>query len=220
MKLHTCFGKGLLLTQLLFGTGLASSAAVFLSNLDGNDGTSTALFSSDRSKAMGFDIGATPVSLGSVILRLQFGELSNVNFEVSLFDNSGSNNPGISLLTFSNPDFSANVTANFTFDAPAPYQLAANTRYWVVVRDNNNSGTTSSGRWMASSPTVVPVDPDNSTVEATHFGARFSVGTFPPVGASGTLNSYALVAVPEPADYLLAAGLGLVGLAAYRRTGL
>lgn len=192
----------------------AAPAAVIISNLDGNDGTSTSLNTSDRSKAMGFLMGSETLTLDSVVLRLEIADYTITSLEVRLFDNNGSNNPGSELLTFDNPAITANGVANYTFSAPVSYSLQAGEVYWVVARD---LGSSTGSRWLASSPAVTPTDPTPSVINATHFGTKFSVGTYPPTGVSSTLASYAVAAVPEPAETALAVGAGLVGLIAARR---
>ncbi|MGE3313036.1 MAG: choice-of-anchor R domain-containing protein [Limisphaerales bacterium] len=202
-----------LLSGLILSTG-SSSASVILSNLDGNDGTGTLLGGSTRSKAMGFQIGSSAVTLDSVTLRLEIVDFTSVDIDVALFDDTGATQPGSSLMTFSNPTISANGIANFTFDAPSNPTLDAGETYWIVVRDHSTATTT---RWMANSPSVTPTDPTPSTIDALHVGTKFSTLAYPPTGSSAILTSYALTAIPEPAQLVAAGALVLGTFAAGRR---
>jgi hypothetical protein len=183
--------------------------SVILSNLDGNDLTSTALADASRSKAMGFQVGATSQIIDFVTLRLQVTDFASANLDVALFDDNGSGSPGTSLMTFDNPVLSSDGTANFNFDAPVNLELTSGEVYWIVVRNLN----TSSVRWMASNPAVSPTDPTPSTIDATHFGTKFSIPDYPPTGASGILTSYSITAVPEPVRGIVGVAISLSALA-------
>lgn len=163
---------------------------------------------------MGFQIGAGSLTLDSVTLRLQILDFANADLDVTLFDDTGSSAPGSLLMTFSNPSFTANEIANFTFDAPLNLTLDAGETYWLVVRDHDADAAT---RWMASNPAVTPTDPTPGTIDATHVGTKFSTLTYPPTGGSTILTSYALTAVPEPAQVVVAGAFALATFAAGRR---
>lgn len=188
---------------------------VFLSNLDGNDVTSTSLHTSDRSKGMGFTMGSSPLTLNAVTLRLDVPDVASTSMDVALFSDSGAGEPQSRLLTFSNPVLTANGIANYSFAAPSPFALAAHTSYWIVVRD---LGSFTFSRWFGSNPGATPTDPEGFPADAIHLGSTFSsLDIYPPTGNSSLLNSYALVAVPEPEGWAAVAALGLAGFVAGRK---
>lgn len=201
------------LVLCLAATG--ASGETFLSNLDGNDATFTSLNDGTRSKAMGFTIGSSPITLSSVTLRLEIANPALTTMDVALFSDSGSAAPGSRLVTLDNPVITATGIANYSFTAPSPVALTTSSSYWIVARD---LGSATASRWMASSPAVTPTDPFGSPAQATHLGTKFSTGgTYPPSGASSTLASYALISVPEPAETVGLVGLGLGAFAWVRQ---
>lgn len=188
---------------------ISAFGGVILSNLNGNDLNQTALADASRSKAMGFQVGATSQIIDFVTLRLQITDFAAANLDVALFDDNGSGSPGTSLMTFDNPVLSSDGTANFNFDAPFELELTSGEVYWIVARNLN----TSSVRWMASNPAVSPTDPTPSTIDATHFGTKFSAGAYPPTGSSSILTSYSITAVPEPVTGIVGVAISLSALA-------
>jgi hypothetical protein len=190
----------------------SASAAVILSNFDtSDDESSTLMDANNRSKAMGFQMGDASFELDSVILRLETPNPGAANFQLALHGASGSV-PGPHLLTFISPEITTQGIANYTFNAPPGFTLEAGQLYWLVLRDNNTIGSDS--RWISA---FNPTDPDGLG-RATHFGVTFDGDyTYPPTTPSFSVNTYALVAVPEPGRAALAAGLGLFAIAAIRR---
>jgi hypothetical protein len=221
MRRHYCFIATSLATLVAFAWLTASPAhaqVVLISNLPGNDGTSTFMNAPSGgsngggvhdSKAAGFTLPAgTPYFLTSVDLRLNFFTLDSVPV-VAIYDNNASNNPGTLLTTLTTPSFVTGF-GTYSFTPPSPFTLNELTTYWVVV--HNAAPVANSFQWMASLPSVPP------TGIATNAGYRFSNGPPPPTGNSTTLNSYSVLAtpVPEPGSLILV-GVGAAGLLVRRR---
>ena len=176
-----------------FGPGTLLCADVIISNLPGNDGTSTFLNApaggangggAHDSKAAGFTMPAGgPWTLDFVTLRLAFFDTASVPM-VQIYSNSG-NNPGTLMQTLTNPPFTV-TTDQFQFMPSASLTLQGGETYWIVVW--NNASGPNSFRWMASSPSIVP------TGIASNAGYRFNNGPPPPSTNSTTLNSYSVTA--------------------------
>lgn len=202
----------------LFALTSAAQATVIISNPT-VDGSIPTFFGGDddRSKAMGFTMGATSFALDSLSLHLWFISSSPVTPVVRLFDDAGGA-PGLELLAFTNPVLPVgheDFPADYTFLPSLPFTLAAGEPYWIVVHqletDSGNLG------WMSNDPPTTPSGPF-----ADHLGALFSSTSAPAPPDAGDvadqLNIYTLngTAVPEPATlWLLVAGGGT--LVALRR---
>jgi hypothetical protein len=200
-------------------TTSAVQSQILISNLPGNDGTSTFMNAPSGgsngggvhdSKAAGFTLPAgLDYTLDEVQLRLNFFNLDS-DPVVAIYDNNVQNNPGNLLTTLSNPSLAVGA-GTFSFTPISTFTLNDATTYWVVV--SNAATVANSFQWFASSPSMTP------TGIATSAGYRFSNGPPPPVGSSTTLNSYAVLAtvVPEPGSIILI-GLVAVGLTCRRRS--
>jgi hypothetical protein len=167
------------------------AADVIISNLPGNDGTSTFLNAPaggangggvHDSKAAGFTMPAgDPWTLDFVTLRLHFFDTASVPM-VQIYSNVN-NNPGTLIQTLTAPPFTV-TTDQFDFTPATPLTLAGGETYWIVVW--NNASGLNSFRWMANTPSVAP------TGIATNAGYRFNNGPPPPTTNSTTLNSYSV----------------------------
>jgi hypothetical protein len=192
-------------------------AIEIISNMPGNDGTSTFLNAPAGgsngggvfdSKAAGFTMpGGLPYTLDFVTLRLDFFNSDSLPM-VQLY-NSVNNNPGSLLQTLQNPAFTVGL-GNYQFSPTSPLTLTSGETYWIVVW--NNASVANSFRWMANSPSIAP------TGIATNAGFRFSNGAPPPTSNSATFNSYSVNAtpVPEPAT-MTALAVGALVVARRRR---
>jgi hypothetical protein len=203
---------------ILGGSLMASTAGAIeiISNMPGNDGTSTFMNAPlggsngggvHDSKAAGFTIAAgTPYDLDFVTLRINYFDVDSVPM-VQIYDDVAGN-PANLLHTLTAPAPVIGMS-NVQFTS-AGFTLNASTTYWMVVW--NNAAIANSFQWMASSPSVTPVG------LATTAGYRFSNNGPPPTGSSSTFNSYSIDAtpVPEPATFV-ALGLGALLLLGRRR---
>jgi hypothetical protein len=195
----------------LLGASLDATAATIISNLPGNDGTSTFINAAaggsdggsvEDSKAAGFTMPAgTDYELDAVLLRLNFFNLASDPLVELYSDLAGS--PDTLLMTFVNPALAVGL-GTFTFVPSVPFILDPATTYWIVV--SNAAVVANSFQWMANLPSIVP------TGLATTAGYLFSTGPPPPTESSTFFNSYEVqgtaVAVPAPgASVLVSAGL-------------
>lgn len=213
LELVSAARVGVLLAGIVAAT--ASQAVPIISNLPGNDATSTFMNAPlggsngggvHDSKAAGFTMPAGPAyNLDFVTVRINYFTTASVPM-VQLYGNVSGNPSGL-LHTLVAPPVAVGMS-NVVFTPSSTVQLNASTTYWIVVW--NNASVANSFQWMASSPSQAP------TGLATNAGYRFSNGPPPPTGVSGTANSYSVNAtvVPEPATFVVVcAGL----LAVFRR---
>ena len=181
-------------------------------------------------KGIGFTMGLTTYNVTSLTLRL-----NNVNDNpgvdvptVSIYTtrtgtpaNNSSNGQALSLLgTFTNPSFTAGITAaNYTFTPAASITLNAGTRYLIIVRQANFvANTTQEFNWLNGNPTVAPTGVA---------GSAYAV-----YGTTSTPSNWNLVttqynwfqlegtvsAVPEPGTYAALAGVVSLALVVMRRS--
>jgi hypothetical protein len=188
----------------------ASRADVLISNLPGNDLTSTFMNAPaggsngggvHDSKAAGFTMPAgSSYFLDYVDLRINYFTTTSVPM-VQIYSNSGTN-PGTLLTTLNAPPVVVG-TSTVRFTPAGSFVLDPSTTYWAVVW--NNAAVANSFQWMANSPSIAP------TGLATTAGYRFSNGPPPPTGSSATFNSYEIggTLVPEPSTALALGGLAL-----------
>jgi hypothetical protein len=204
------------LCNTVLGLSGAARADVILSNLPGND-RSTTFINGPRggfdgvipfgSKAAGFTMTtSSDFLLDEVQLRLLFVSANSVPV-VALYNTNALGNPGTPLITLTNPPvLPVGAITTFSFLPPAPFTLAAGSTYWIVV--SNAATVPDSFLWEANAPSIRP------TGLATSAGYRFNNGPPPPVSASSTFNSFAVLAtalIPEPSTGLLC-GVGMLGL--------
>jgi len=161
-----------------------AKADVLISNLPGNDGTSTFINGAGGSldsKAAGLTMPAgTDYVLDYVTLRLEIQDAAN-DPVVAIWSDAGGV-PGTSLMTLTNPAFTVGIIADYQFTPPSQLILQVGQTYWIVV--HNQSVGADSFRWMASSPAQDP------TGIATNAGYLFDFTPPPPVTPSSTINTY------------------------------
>ncbi|MEM1059204.1 MAG: PEP-CTERM sorting domain-containing protein [Verrucomicrobiota bacterium] len=212
-----------LLTLLLLSVfPVCSHAAVIMTSFDGTQSTtSNSDLGNNQGKAVAFTMPVgTDYFVDSIDLRLFFADnndLDNSTVSLSLWGNSGSNDPDSQLVDFTNPTFSAGSTATFSFVPSTTFTLEADTSYWLVLTNSatNNAEvswrTTSSASFFSSSIGATAGAGGNTAL----FGSG-SPDTW--TGASSVINSFTVNAtvVPEPASGALLLG-GLSFLALRRR---
>lgn len=164
----------------------------------------------ESSKAAGFTIGATPISLTSIDLRLHIGHAASVPL-VQLYDDVAGV-PTNLLTTLTNPAFNLGIDAAYSFTPSSIFMMASGSTYWLTV-SNSAAGVADSFLWTTDIG-VPPIGPF-----ASNAGYMFASSPPPPAGSSSVFNSYEVkgVAVPEPATLLLVI-LGLVAVSAARNS--
>jgi hypothetical protein len=210
---------GVVVVVAVLGWVTVASADVLISNLPGNDLTSTFMNAPPGgsngggvhdSKAAGFTMPAgNAYFLDYVDLRLNYFNTSSVPV-VQIYSNA-SGVPGSVLATLDAPPVVVGP-GTFRFTPSSSFTLDPSTTYWAVVW--NNATVANSFQWFASSPSQVP------TGLATNAGYRFSNGPPPPTGTSTTLNSYEVggTVIPEPVSAATALlGIGAVAFLSRRR---
>ena len=122
-----------------------------------------------------------------------------------------STSPGGAVFSsFNAPSQSGNV---WTFTPSASFSFGASSTYWIVVGESGAA----TGTWLRSSGSDTPYTPGVGTYAATYSSANGgSSWSFPfPSGGNPGLE---INAVPEPQEYAMIAGLGLLAFAVWRRT--
>lgn len=128
-------------------------------------------------------------SLAGVQMYLSYWDPRPASVLVSLYSD-GNGHPGASLVSFAGPTSIDSASfALYTFTNTVPFDLAASTRYWVVV----NSTTFEHYLWAGSEDAPYPGLPGWSISENAVFG--------PGGGGLGLGKSQlaVIIAVPEPA---------------------
>jgi hypothetical protein len=191
----------------LLALTIPAQASLLIGNLAlDTQSTANAAYSATVWRAVGFTVGSSSTTLTDIGFELT---ATGGNPVVLLFNDS-TGNPGSVLDTLS---VSGSGTAWTATPSATTYPLAASTAYWVVVE-----GTASvSGNWYYSSTDTYTLN--NGT---TFGGTRVKNGANSWGLSSGGLgpNQYAgmnVNVVPEPHQYAMLAGLGLIGFAALRR---
>jgi hypothetical protein len=205
---------GVMLTFSTVSGARAGSVTVIGNYPENNDGNLSAVASLGGSyaKAVGFTMGAQPIDLESVTLRLAQQPGSTSTLSVQLFGGSSAGPSGPELVDFNTTSIPT-LASNVTFLPTTSLVLAAGTTYWLEAL--GQSDTLNGIVWYASSPSVTP------TGLATSLGAQFSSdfssgGLLSP---SNVLNTFevtgfqdTITGVPEPAGLIQGTISVLAGL--------
>jgi hypothetical protein len=156
---------------------------------------------------------ATQVTGAAAILR-NGASSTLATYEASIW-NAATTGPDLlpttSLGVFdTNPTLAAEAGTHLITFSDAGISLAANTTYWLAIR--NTSGNAIA--WQITSSTA-----QDSPLGWTIADALTALKD-PPIdwhNASGHSPMFSITVVPEPHEYALLAGLGLVGFAGFRR---
>ncbi|MCC5787625.1 MAG: trypsin-like peptidase domain-containing protein, partial [Phycisphaerales bacterium] len=164
------------------------AAGAVVSNMFGNDGTST-FMSGNNIKAMGFTVpqALTDHRLDRVVLRIDNATAgATARARIYTDDNGG---PDTLVATLISPSLTSGRT-NYSFTPSSTgVTLASGETYWLVV-DNTGTGDFN---WMANNPSITP------TGNGQHAGALFSTTAPTPPSSSNTstfFNTYAVFASP------------------------
>lgn len=200
--------KRLVLTLIaVVGLSSAAKSALVLDNTTNNSGDQSFLGGANW-LAQSFQTSAGSWTLNDVSLRFRF---SGGNIVVSINADSGSLLPGASLQTLSGPTSNSGATPTIDTYTSTGLSLSGNTRYWIVVRENQSgelgwttaANSTTTGSWSipGSNPSATSVN------SGTSWTGSSTIQNF-------SINATA-AAVPEPGTW--AAAALLAGGAAFAR---
>lgn len=191
------------------------SADVVLTNLDRSSNAPWTFGPGDEDYAhLGtkFTTGSSQLPLQSITLLLSSN--NTANFNLSIHEN-GSSNPGALVLAFDSQTLTgANGWTQVTFTyTGSPVSLNASTQYWLDLTGDNGgswstaasgSGYTGTGGVSSSFNGILYMMTwDTSGYLSDSYPAQFAI-------TSGT-------PIPEPSSFAIAAGLGVIAYAGFRR---
>src|SRR5262249_5947245 len=151
-------------------------------------------------------MGTAAYALGPATVQLFVPSSLTDSYNLLLYNNNASNNPGSPLVSFISPTFQSNVFGPYTFAPSGPFILQPNTAYWLVLTYSSNSSN--EGDVLGNLHNVVPTGPG-----ASYVGGR--VGGTPPSSPvpviSGVpvifnfgLEGTPLASVPGPSSLIMA----------------
>lgn len=197
----------------------SAEAQTIIGNNTGKPATGASTLDNDQHRAVGFTMGTQAYSLTLAKLSLAFADVGE-QVVVQIRDSNGSNPGNTVLSTLTNPVFGGG-TQFYSFVAPAPLTLQANTTYFLYAFKNEDTHGVLS--WMQLEDNAIPVGPGAVWLNYRH-GDGTTWGD-----ASGNRSAFELEgtpvgggggAVPEPHSLvlLLPIGTGLALSALRRRT--
>jgi hypothetical protein len=144
---------------------------------------------------MAFTMCATSYSLESVLLRVGNYEPGEIPL-VQIRSDIGTTNPGSNVLvSFTNPTGQGSRSAEYTFTPTAPFDLQAETKYWLFV------GLSSTGNITLNRSSTG----DQTGEGATLTGNRQSINSGSSFADSSTFIAFQIngTVVPEPTSWVL-----------------
>jgi hypothetical protein len=210
MLKRPCQAAGIAVLLLFLSTPVAQ-ADLIIGNFPSNDSHGFSLINGGNGLGEEFLMGATSYALDSVELRLFFADVANVHLQVAIYGAGVTGRPGPLLETFTNPPLQNGAFVTYTFTPNSPFNLEANTHYWLVTNALPGSALV---EVVGSSPAVTPTGPG-----ATYLDQAFGVGNPPTGPGTGSASTFQVNGtpgvVPEPSTLVLfvlgASGLALGG---------
>ena len=208
-------------TGQVFSIGLAIISSISLqgqtfvvSNLGQTPPGIWEVVDSGNWRATSFTTGSEATTLQGLVTRIASFDGSDQDESVALYDNSASNMPGSSVVSFLDNPQDLGSDGRFRFSYDGTYELAADTTYWVVFEVDG--GTDFDFEVF-------------STLSTSETGdAGWSIGDTPLL--SGDLGSswssasrpmqFGIEIIPEPSGYAFAIGIGLIAFITFRRRKL
>ncbi len=202
----------------------STSAAVIIGNMPLTGTASTLTIDSTTGAQSAFKFtpsqtyDVTGVQLALISYRTSGGSPNDTATIGFYTDNGGTPNTTGNIPTgtlvgslLTNPASSASAAAVFTFGVSGTITLNANTPYWLVI-DASAGGF----GWQYGS-TLVPLSGD-STHDASPYRTSIDNGTTYSIGShAASFEIDGTVVVPEPHEYAMVAGMGLLAFGFWRR---
>jgi hypothetical protein len=171
-------------------------------------------------RATSFLIPSVDYTLNNVSLYLGPLIIGNTDFSVSIWSSTGSSVgstpsallPGGTLAGVLPVDTNPDGDGWFNYTPTGTLTLQANTYYWVVASTGNSTSEYTWHYTEAVDPTTVG--------ETLGYSFTSDQGGAWTVGDGPNIAQIDATAVPEPHEYALIFGVGLVGFATYRRFAL
>lgn len=212
MKIINCFStKALCVVALSLGLVANLNAVIMIGNLPVDGGQQSEYDNGSGSPmmffAIGFDTPATAYTLQDIVFD---STLNGSGVAVKMWTGSGSVPTANTGWTFNISGSAGSVTATPT--SPS-YTLSASTRYWVSIE----SATSTSQYWdRETSPgkDYAGLAGDPATTFSAYYDGSLGEWTADSVAIRPGMQ---LNVVPEPSQYAVLAGIGLIGFAYLRR---
>lgn len=168
-------------------------------------------------QAQGFNVGATPWQLASVDVGLANSGTSVPVPLVEIYSSGTASTPDTLLATLTGPTGGGSISGKQTYSFSGSLTLAANTGYWLVLKDSAALTQQSSYEWFAEDAFTTPSEKNGSGIGwLGTLVQNFSGGPWNSALPSLSIRVNA-VAVPEPPTYALAMVAGVLGAGAAAR---
>ena len=195
----------------LLSLNSSAFAAILIGNLpqpNDGDGTQISAANPENQKALSFTVSNAPFDVSSIDLRLSGYRTSSGDVaSVGIYGDNGGTPGSLIGSIFNSPASASGNVGTFSFSGSAT--LEPNTRYWLVV-----DATAGDYYWRGASPAVAP---SGAATFGSYLLSTDNGATYVPSDVANSFQINSATPVPEPAEITIAASIGLIGFAAFRR---